>query len=119
MFMLDLFSWWYGNGWSRILHVTKNRLQGLFEAFSTKALLRTLFSPWRRIITYPGAGIDAKLRAIGDNLVSRAVGFTVRIFVLFAAYVTFVFICIVCLLELVTWPLLPLVAIALIVKGLF
>jgi hypothetical protein len=118
MFMLDLFSWWYGSGWSGILSATHKRLQSLTEAFSTKALLRTLFSPWRRIVSYPGAGIDAKLRAIGDNLVSRCVGFTVRIFVLVAASVSFVFLCVLGLLELILWPLLPLLAIVLIVKGI-
>jgi hypothetical protein len=118
MFMLDLVGWWYGSGWSGVLLATKRRLAGLAEAYSTKTLLHTLFAPWRRIITYPGAGIDAKLRAIGDNLVSRCVGFTVRFFVLLAAGVSFVFLCIVGLLELIVWPLLPLIAIALIVKGL-
>lgn len=118
MFMLDLVSWWYGSGWVGVLSATRRRLAGLAEAFSTKTLLHTLFAPWRRIITYPGASIDAKLRAFGDNLVSRCVGFTVRFFVLFAAAVSFIFLCGVGLAELIVWPLLPFLALALIVKGL-
>jgi len=118
MFMLDLFGWWYGSGWAGVLASTKKRLEGLAEAFSTKILLQTLFSPWRRVITYPGASIDAKLRAIGDNLVSRCVGFTVRFFVLLAAAISFVFLCVAGVVELIIWPLVPLIAIALIVKGL-
>lgn len=116
--MLDLFSWWYGSGWSGVLRATRRRMAGLSEAFSTTTLLHTLFSPWKRIISYPGAGIDAKLKAIGDNLVSRCVGFTVRFFVLLAAGVSFICLCIAGVLELVVWPLLPLIAVALIVKGL-
>lgn len=118
MFMLDLVGWWYGSGWSGVLRATQRRMAGLAETFSTKTLLHTLFAPWRRIITYPGAGIDAKLRAIGDNLVSRCVGFTVRFFVLVAAAVSFAFLCIAGLLEIIVWPLLPFLALALIVKGL-
>jgi hypothetical protein len=118
MFMLDLLGWWYGAGWTGVLSATRRRLNGLSEAYSTKILLHTLFAPWRRIITYPGAGIDAKLRALGDNLVSRCVGFTVRIFVLLAAAVSFVLLCVAGLLELVLWPLLPFLAVAAIIWGL-
>lgn len=118
MFMLDLFSWWYGSGWAGVLGATRRRLGGLAEAFSVKILLGTLFAPWKRIVTYPGAGVDAKLRAWGDNLVSRFVGFTVRFIVLLAAAVSFAGLCLAGLAELVIWPLVPLLAVALVVKGL-
>lgn len=118
MFMLDLFSWWYGSGWAGVLSATKNRFRGLAETFSVRTLVLTLFSPWRRIITYPGASIDARMRAIGDNLISRCVGFTVRFFVLLAAAVSFALLCIAGLIEVIVWPLVPLIAVALIVKGL-
>jgi hypothetical protein len=117
MFILDLFSWWYGSGWFGVLAATRRRLRGLAEAFSINILLHTLFAPWKRIITYPGAGVEAKVRAIADNLVSRFVGFTVRFIVLLSAAVSFVGLCLVGLAELIVWPLLPLLAIALIVKG--
>lgn len=86
--------------------------------FSTTILLRTLFSPWRRIITYPGAGLDARLRAFGDNLVSRCIGFTVRSFVLLAAAIAFLVIGAASIAEIVIWPLIPVLAAGLIVKGL-
>src|SRR5271170_34655 len=113
MFMLGLFSWWYGSGWTGILGATRRRMGGLAETYSIKTLLNTLFAPWRRVITYPGASIEDKLRAVGDNIVSRCVGFTVRFFVLLAAGVSFVVLCIAGLLELVLWPLLPVLALAL------
>jgi hypothetical protein len=118
MFMLDLFSWWYGSGWAGALRATQRRLSGLTEAFSTGILLNTLFSPWKRIISYPDAGLDAKIRALLDNLISRCVGFTVRFFVLLAAGLSIVGLCVFGLLEIVVWPLLPILAVALIVKGL-
>jgi hypothetical protein len=118
MFMLDLFSWWYGTGWVGVLRSTKRRLSELSEMFSLQILLRTLFSPWRRIISYPGAGIDAKMRALADNFVSRCIGFTVRFFVLIAAAFAFVFLLCVSIVEIVLWPLIPLAGVALIVKGL-
>jgi hypothetical protein len=118
MFMLDLFTWWYGAGWAGVLTSTKRRLTSLGEMFSIKILLRTLFSPWRRIISYPGAGIDARMRAFGDNLVSRCIGLTVRSIVLLTAALAFILMLLVGLLEIIIWPLLPLAAVALVVKGL-
>jgi hypothetical protein len=118
MFMLDLFSWWYGAGWSGVLKATGRRMQSLSDMFSINTLLHTLFSPWKRIISYPGAGLEAKMRAFGDNLVSRAIGFTIRIFVLFTAFLAFIFLCLAGIVELIFWPLLPFAALALIVKGI-
>ena len=116
--MLDLVGWWYGSGWTGILNSTRRRLGGLAEMFSITILLRTLFAPWRRIITYPGASIDARLRALGDNFISRCIGFTVRFFVLLAAAISFLVLCVIGALEAILWPLLPLATILLLVKGL-
>jgi hypothetical protein len=117
MLIVGLFSWWYGKGWAGVARSTHHRLAALAEMFSVDILLRTLFSPWRRIITYPGAGLEARLRAFADNLVSRAVGFTVRLFALLAAAAAFVLLTAIGVIELITWPLVPLLALALLVKG--
>lgn len=117
MVMFSLFSWWYGAGWAGVLRSTQHRLASLAGMFSIAILLRTLFSPWKRIISYPGAGLDAKLRALGDNLVSRCIGFIIRFFVLIAAAVTLVLLSIAGFIELLVWPLIPIASVALIVKG--
>ena len=118
MFMLGLFSWWYGPGWKGVLGATKRRIETLADMFSLSILMRTLFAPWKRIVSNPGAGIDARLRAFGDNLVSRCVGFTIRLCVLLAAAVSFILVVVAGFAELIIWPLLPVVGVALIVKGL-
>jgi len=117
MFMLGLFKWWYGDGWKGVLGATNRRLQGLSEMFSINILLRTLFAPWKRVVTNPGASLDAKIAAFGDNIVSRAVGFTVRFFVLFAACVSFILLLVAGLAEILVWPLVPLAGVALIIKA--
>jgi len=93
-------------------------MHGIADTFSVSQLLRTLFSPWRRIITPPGAGLSAKFRAWGDNIVSRAVGFVVRVLVLLAALVAVLFVGILTLGELIVWPFLPFAVPVLTVKGL-
>ena|SRR5580765_1214268 len=118
MFLLDLFGWWYGAGWAGVLTSNRRRLAALADMFSTKILLRTLFAPWRRIITVPGASLDAHIRALVDNLVSRLIGFSIRAFVLFAGCIAFIFLAVGTLLELIVWPLVPIAGLGLIVKGL-
>lgn len=118
MLMLQLFTWWYVRGWEDIVRGSGTRLVRVAHLFSVPILVRTLWAPWRRIITYPGASIDAKLRAIGDNLVSRAIGFTVRILVLVAAGVILLLTALLGLVLTVVWPLIPPAAVFFTLKGL-
>lgn len=120
MFMVvsELFIWWYGQGWKRVVANASARLLKVSHMFSVPILLRTLLAPWRRIITYPGASLQDKLHAMGDNLVSRAVGFTVRITVLIAAGVLLSGTGLVSLLMIVAWPLVPPAIIGFIILGI-
>ncbi|HEY1835686.1 MAG TPA: hypothetical protein VGG13_02595 [Candidatus Saccharimonadales bacterium] len=118
MLALEFFAWWYGQGWRGLAKNMRRRVHMTAQMFSAPILLKTLFAPWRRIVTTPGAGIDAKMRAIGDNMVSRAVGFTVRVLVLLSAGIMLLIVGIVAIVELVAWPLLPAIAVLLLVKGL-
>ena len=115
--MLSFFSWWYGQGLVGLVHSIQRRMEQLADMFSVAILLRTLFSPWRRIITYPGAGLEAHLRAMLDNMVSRVIGLIVRISVLLSAVVLFVLLAILSAVQIIVWPLLPVIALGLIVWG--
>lgn len=117
MMALEFFRWWYGRGWQLMLIMAGRRLRHLGEAFSVSSLLHTLFAPWRRIISYPGASLDAKLRAMLDNLVSRCIGLVVRVVVLLAAAVVAVVAALVGLIQIVIWPLIPAIVLAAIVMG--
>lgn len=114
----DLFAWWYGQGWRTVARRSQTRMTKTARAFSVQILLRTLFAPWRRIITYPGASLEAHMRALADNLVSRCVGFTVRIFVLIAAALGLAVVALVGFVEMVAWPLVPVTIIVTIFKGI-
>ncbi|HVV66528.1 MAG TPA: hypothetical protein VHB72_00450 [Candidatus Saccharimonadales bacterium] len=117
MLVAAFFSWWYGQGWQGVAKNIGPRLAGIAEAFSAAQLLRTLFSPWRRIITYPGSSFAEKFRAWGDNIFSRAVGFVVRLLVLFAALLVIIVVAFLSVIELIAWPLLPLAVPVLIIMG--
>lgn len=96
----------------------KPRLKTVLVSFSVSQLLGTLFEPWRRIITYPGASLAEKFHAWGDNIISRLVGFTVRAAVLFAAVLALIAIAILTVVEAVVWPLLPLAVPVCLIAGL-
>jgi len=76
-----------------------------------------MFAPWRRIVSYPGRTLTDKLRAVVDNLVSRAVGFIVRLLALIAAFTIMSAYVILGGLLLIIWPIVPLFGPALIVGG--
>jgi hypothetical protein len=107
MLIGSFFSWWYGRGWKQTASSLGPRLEQVSINFSVEQLLRTLFEPWRRIVTYSGASLDARLRAWGDNLFSRCVGFVVRSLVLFAAFLSSIIVGLLTLAEILIWPLLP------------
>ncbi|HYH36344.1 MAG TPA: hypothetical protein VD706_02480 [Candidatus Saccharimonadales bacterium] len=109
MLVLSFLSWWYGPGWKMVFNSLGPRMKSVSAGFSVVQLFRTLFQPWRRIISYPGASLDAKMRAWGDNMVSRAIGFFVRSSVLVAAFFTFIVVGLATILEVLVWPLLPLI----------
>ena len=108
MLATSFFSWWYGNGWKAVANSFGPRLRGVLNSFSVSQLFRTLFAPWRRIITYPGATVQERFRAWGDNIFSRAVGFVVRVTVLLAALTALCVVAMLTVVELIIWPLLPL-----------
>lgn len=118
MIAAAFFTWWYGQGWALVFKNIQRRLRQTSQMFSISILLKTLFSPWHRIVSYPGASIGDHMRAMTDNLVSRFVGFTVRIFVLIAAGISLLIVAVVAIIEIIAWPLVPLAIVAGIIKGL-
>ena len=82
MLALDLLQWWYLQGWGKFANGLIDRIKGTFEFFSIGLLLRTLFSPYKQMFAEDRsgrAGVDAFFGALFDNLLSRVIGFFVRV----------------------------------------
>jgi hypothetical protein len=118
MLALAFFQWWYGPGWFRAWNSLGGRLKRTYYGFSVPQLSRTLFSPWRRIVTLGGGSLGERLRAMLDNLVSRCVGLVVRLLTLLAAALILIWWIVIAVVQLVIWPLVPLLAVFLIVRGI-
>lgn len=114
MFIAYLLQWWYGAGWLSQWQQIKKKTAGVASDFSGRALLKTLFAPWKRVTTQlnRNATIGQKFQAKIDNLVSRVVGFFVRIFVLLAELVILVVVFVFYLLLAIIWPILPVFSLA-------
>jgi hypothetical protein len=118
MLAVAFIQWWYGPGWRNAADRLAARIQNIYLNFSLPILVRTLFAPWRRIITPPGTGLQQQMRAMVDNAISRAVGFIMRLAVLITALIMILLCVVFGTLWLILWPLVPILGPILIVVGL-
>lgn len=120
MTLMYLIQWWYGHGWMGQLASGRSRIAWIIESFSVGILARTLFDPWKQIISFTGrdASLDMKFRAGVDNFVSRIVGVLVRLCVLIAASVCVLFSLLLSIALFAVWPLIPIVPIGLVLVSL-
>jgi hypothetical protein len=120
MFIALMLQWWYGPGWLIQWKKVGLRTRSIGRAYSGKTLLKTLFAPWKRVVAAanPNATIQQKIQYRIDNLVSRLVGAVVRFFTLLAAVVSLVFVALLSIVLALIWPLLPIVSIAFVLKGI-
>lgn len=119
MFIVGLFSWWYGDGWRRYLLHINEKLAALYDYFSLGLLVRTLFSPFRQI---SAGGVDGSLevraRAWFDRLISRCVGACVRSIILVVGVFALLFRAILGLLQILIWPLVPILPVVAVVLAM-
>jgi len=109
--------WWYGRGWLLAVQRTGVRASAAVARFSVGQLLGSLFAPWHRIVSAGGRDLATKFQDMVGNLVSRLVGFVVRLSVLFAALIVFIGIGVFGIVEIVGWPLLPVACVYCVVRG--
>ena len=107
MLFAEFFTWWYSLGFVELLNKLSQLISGIWQKFSVPILLKTLFEPWRRIIEDAGGSIQDKSRAFVDNLVSRFVGFSIRVIAIITALVLIIIASIMSVVLIVAWPLAP------------
>jgi hypothetical protein len=118
MLLVAFLQWWYGPGWRDAGNRLANVIHDTYLNFSIPILIRTMFAPWRRIVTAPGGSLQDRLRSLVDNAVSRCVGFVVRLLALIMGCGLLSLYAVFGGLFILIWPALPLLGPALIVGGL-
>ena len=108
MFIVGLFSWWYGAGWKRNLLHVREKLASLYDYFSLGLLVKTLFAPFRQISAGNVDGsLEVNARALFDRLISRCVGACVRSIILVIGALVLSLRAILGLIQILAWPLVP------------
>lgn len=80
----------------------------ILQFFSVTDLLKTLFAPFRQdYIDTERAPISVKLQALGTNLISRMIGFLIRIVLILCGVILVGVNTVLGLAIVVIWPLLP------------
>src|SRR5689334_10420475 len=121
LLLTSFISWWYGDGWRRQIQTFSKRIDGVMDFFSFSLLIKTLFSPFRQIsaVTVDG-GMDVKLRAMLDKLISRVVGAAFRLLIIVVGGFSLAVLVGYGVLFVALWavvPALPLIGLALAVTG--
>jgi len=81
MLLFEFFRWWYSEGIIVRIKSVMNAISRTAEAFSIGMMFKTLFRPFKRI-SAAGSGVtqslDNKMKELGDQLISRFIGFVAR-----------------------------------------
>lgn len=101
--------WHYWRAWQEMWHVSRNLLWFVINFFSLPQLIRSLFSPWRRISEERARGFDLETLAgyVIINLMSRLIGFIIRLSVVIAGGLTLLVLSVGILALFLFWSLAP------------
>lgn len=108
MLLLDILKWWYVPGFSVLLRTLRESFAQTLDRFSFGSLLTTLFAPFRQIDAgAAGRSFSDKFQAWLSRLISRLVGFLVRIFIFVIGVVVLLTKAVMSLAMLIFWPVAP------------
>lgn len=102
------FNWWYGAGFEQQFALFKRRILYFSDFFSLSLLTSTLFSPYKNDVNNYAGGVSAQFQQFKESLISRFVGFWIRLALIFAGSVVIGVVSVLNCLWLIIWVTLPL-----------
>lgn len=113
-------SWHYTKAFGEIRHVCSNFFWFVLFFFSLPQLIRSYFSPWKRMTEERGQTFNFEDLAgfIIINLISRIVGAILRTFIILAGILSLVFLSLGIILTYIFWLLAPLLLVVCMFYGL-
>ena len=84
MFLVGLASWWYSGGLKRQFKLLISRAESALDFFSIQSLASTWVDPYKQISAEYNktVSLPEQLRAMLDQLISRAIGTVIRTFMI-------------------------------------
>lgn len=101
------FAWWYGRGLKDLFAFLIALLNYLQNMFSVTTLLKTLFSPWKKMVEEKGRGLQGLWYWILDNLISRGIGFVVRVIMILLFIMVFILFLVFSFVAIIFWIGMP------------
>lgn len=112
------FGWWYGEALDHLLSFVGHFYAYLFDLFSVKICLQTLFAPWKRDeIGYQNLSLQQQFQVWALNMSSRFVGFWVKLFTIFTCLILEAIFSVISMASLVVWLCYPVVLLVLLYMG--
>jgi hypothetical protein len=114
------FVWHYTLAIKNLFGICGNFIWFLYNFFSFKVLLQTLFSPYKRLTERYNGGLDIEqlLEVIVINILMRLVGFIARSIVLIIGFVVFILALLLIGVGIFVWLLLPFILLFMFFSGL-
>lgn len=103
----EYIAWWYSGGLKRLFAWLAAVFGSISNFFSIGRVLKTLFSPWKRLVGARRPGLDGFKDWLVDNFVSRLVGFVVRVVVIFGYLASMLLMAIFAGVAVLFWVLWP------------
>ncbi len=118
-FIFDYFIWHYTKAFKDIGVLWLNFMWFVLHFFSIPLLLRTLLSPWRRISAGHKKGdLEDWAQAIAFNLMSRVVGFLIRIVLIIVGLTVLTILFFSIVVFLIFWVSLPFMSVFSVLWGI-
>ena len=118
--ILLFFTWWYSEETVTLKTVVLYLLKSVIHIFSIPYLLKTLFAPWKRdAVRGVNLSLQEQFSVLVENLISRFMGFVVRIATIFFGLIMFILICLLCLAIIVGWYILPFLTVGIFLYGVY
>jgi hypothetical protein len=117
---LVFWKWYYSEAVKNVLAAWRNFVIFALNYFSIPLLLRTLFAPWKRDITRKPRGLDIKklFDYLAFNLISRGLGFLVRVITILVGIVFLILVAVAGAIFFVLWLVMPLVLLGLLILAI-
>ena len=118
--MYDYFLWHYSESIKSFFQIWQNFLWFFYNFFSVNLLLRTLFSPWKRIQEKKASGFDPGelVSRLIMNTMMRFVGFLLRLIFIIIGIISDIIVLVAGVISLMAWIFMPVIILVLLAMGI-